>query len=344
MSSRLRTGAPILLICLLVLGFPLSRAGAAEGLPENPPPELLCFLDLPAVIESFNAGKTAAKSRLREYVLIIPALITAAEAGSVQAASTLGMVYALRLRSKQDQADAVKWFRMAAERGEPYAQYNLGGCYLEGWGVGQDQAEAAKWYRLAAKQGLPAAQNNLGVLYGNGEGVPPGKAETMNWYRLAAELGDVKAQYYLGRCYTNGDGVGQDLAEAVKWYRLAAAQGHASAHYYLACYYVHGVSKDQYEAINWYPLPDQEPWSTESYAETSELLSLELAINRARRATRYFSHFPMCDIPRLMEPIGNWHEYGFFPDPYSEAGKKAVYSWDVALRDGGWHCRLRRVR
>jgi len=44
--------------------------------------------------------------------------------------------------------------------------------YQFGRGVFQDDAEAVKWYRLAAEQGDANAQFNLGGMYEDGEGVP----------------------------------------------------------------------------------------------------------------------------------------------------------------------------
>ena len=56
-------------------------------------------------------------------------------------------------------------------RGTPDAQNNLGVMYANGEGVPEDDAEAVRWYRLAADQGDADAQYNLGVMYANGEGV-----------------------------------------------------------------------------------------------------------------------------------------------------------------------------
>ena len=58
-----------------------------------------------------------------------------------------------------------------------------------GYGVLQDDAEAVRWYRLAADQGHAKAQYNLGVMYDNGDGVPQDYAEAVSWYRLAADQG-----------------------------------------------------------------------------------------------------------------------------------------------------------
>ena len=73
--------------------------------------------------------------------------------------------------------------RAAAEQGDAGAQYNLGVMYDNGAGVPEDDAAAVRWYRLAAEQGLARAQNNLGVMYDNGAGVPEDDAEAVRWYR-----------------------------------------------------------------------------------------------------------------------------------------------------------------
>ena len=43
--------------------------------------------------------------------------------------------------------------RKAAEQGDAQAQYFLGGMFRDGLGVKQDDAQAVEWYRKAAKQG-----------------------------------------------------------------------------------------------------------------------------------------------------------------------------------------------
>ena len=42
--------------------------------------------------------------------------------------------------------------------------------YANGEGVVEDDAEAVRWYRLAADQGVAIAQHNLGLMYGRGCG------------------------------------------------------------------------------------------------------------------------------------------------------------------------------
>ena len=97
--------------------------------------------------------------------------------------------------------------------------------YDTGAGIPENDAEAVRWYRLAAEQGFAEAQHNLGVIYYNGEGVPENNAEAVKWWRLAAEQGFVDSQYNLGFSYEKGDGVPENDVKAYVWYSVAAAQG-----------------------------------------------------------------------------------------------------------------------
>ena len=113
-----------------------------------------------------------------------------------------------------------------------------------GLGVPYDQAEAVKWFRLAADQGHVFAQFRLGFMYEKGRGVPQNKAEAVKWYRLAADQGEASASRAAAQVILEEmdcialmeerrltrfrGGVKQDDVQAVKLYRLAADQGHAS--------------------------------------------------------------------------------------------------------------------
>ncbi len=117
-----------------------------------------------------------------------------------------------------------------AEEGDVGAQYSVAGLYKNGRGVARDEAEAVRWYRLAADEGYLWAQLNLAIMYENGQGVALDETEALRWYRLAAAQGDSYAQFCVGFMYENGQGgVAADVREAVRWYRLAAAQGDEDA-------------------------------------------------------------------------------------------------------------------
>jgi TPR repeat protein len=81
-----------------------------------------------------------------------------------------------------------------AEKGDASAQFMLGTMYFNGEGVPKNDAEAVKWYRLAADRGYAIAQVSLGNMYGKGEGVPKNDAEAYFWWNLAAAQGIEQAK------------------------------------------------------------------------------------------------------------------------------------------------------
>jgi len=91
--------------------------------------------------------------------------------------------------------------------------------------VAQNQAESVRWFRMAADQGDRDAQYNLGTIYAKGQGVKPDGQEAVKWYLKAASQGDVDSQYMLGVRYATGKDVPQDPVEAYRWFSLAASQG-----------------------------------------------------------------------------------------------------------------------
>ena len=204
----------------------------------------------------FNLGNMYASGRgvLEDDAEAVRWYRLAAEQGLVDAQFMLGNIYGAGSGVPQDDPEAARWFRLAAEQGHAAAQFYLGVRYNTGMGVLKDAAEAVRWFHLAAEQGDATAQFNLGNMYANGEGVPQDAAEAVRWYRLAAEQGDAAAQFYLGVRYANGDGVPEDKAEAVQWYRQAAEQGLTEAQYNLGVMYDNGqgVPEDDAEAVKWY--------------------------------------------------------------------------------------------
>jgi len=52
-------------------------------------------------------------------------------------------------------------FKLAADQGDAKAQFNLGLMYRDGRGVAQNDAEAVRWLKLAAEQGDEGSQEVL---------------------------------------------------------------------------------------------------------------------------------------------------------------------------------------
>lgn len=92
-----------------------------------------------------------------------------AENGELQAMYSLGCGYLNGWDVKKDEAEAVKWLRLAAEHGHAFAMYDLGKCYRKGTGVEQNDAEAVRWYARAAADGVNLALSCLEELAGEGD-------------------------------------------------------------------------------------------------------------------------------------------------------------------------------
>ena len=91
-------------------------------------------------------------------------------AGAAQAVSLDEAVAALY---RGDYSTVLQILKPLAEQGDVEAQVMLGILYKAGQGVvPQDDAEAVKWYRLAADQGAATAQYNIGSAYYYGRGLP----------------------------------------------------------------------------------------------------------------------------------------------------------------------------
>lgn len=152
-----------------------------------------------------------------------------AEEGRADNQYRLAEYYAKGEFVPKDDAEAMKWYRLAAENGYAAAQSYMGNLYAEGRGVRQDDTEATRWFRKAAEQGDVPAQRTLGARYAVGRGIEKDGAAAAQWLRKAAEQGDAQAQTSLGFMYADGKGVPEDDAEALKWWRDAARQGEPMA-------------------------------------------------------------------------------------------------------------------
>ena len=119
------------------------------------------------------------------HVLLMVSLLTCA--GGVAIAQD----YDAGLKAAQagDFQTALKEWKPLADQGHADAQYNLGWMYASGRGVPEDDAEAVRWYRLAADQGLAGAQHRLGLMYYNGEGVLQDNVTAHMWFNIAGANG-----------------------------------------------------------------------------------------------------------------------------------------------------------
>ena len=95
---------------------------------------------------------------------------------------------------------AFKLWLPLAEQGDAQAQGGLGMMYERGLGVKQDDFEAVNWYRKAAEQGDADAQAILGFLYLLGErGVQVNKSLAKEWFGKACDNGNQNGCEYYGK-------------------------------------------------------------------------------------------------------------------------------------------------
>ena len=105
----------------------------------------------------------------------------------------------LEATKRGDYQTAFKLWLPLAEQGDASAQFNLGMMYDKGQGVKQDDVEAVKWYRQAAEQGHAKAQFILGGLYWLGKGVQVNKSLAKEWFSKACDNGDQDGCKYYGK-------------------------------------------------------------------------------------------------------------------------------------------------
>jgi clan AA aspartic protease (TIGR02281 family) len=171
--------------------------------------------DMDAAVAAFQRGDYAAAARINHRL---------ADLGFAPAQTVLGLAYHYGRGVRQNDPEAVKWFRKAADQGYAEAEFYLARAYEYGMGVRQNYTEAMKWFREAADQGYANAQNDIGLAYLNGQGVPQNHAEAVKWFRKSAEQGNASGQWMLGMAYQGGHGAPQNYVLAYMWSNLAVGR------------------------------------------------------------------------------------------------------------------------
>ena len=217
----------------------------------------------------------------------------AAEQGSLDASTSIALMYANGAGIPRDLTQATSWFRKAAEAGDSTAQYNLALTYGRGNGVPQDYKESVRWlsaaadqnvipalldlgaffmnppdgtaadvdraitnYQRAADLGSARGQAMLGNIYSTDVRGKPDFEKAVKWYRMSVEKGDREGEFGLGVRYVLGEGVDVDLARARQLFKVAADQGQADAQYNFAsmCEEGKGGEEDSAAAVHYYQL------------------------------------------------------------------------------------------
>jgi uncharacterized protein len=123
-----------------------------------------------------------------DFAEAVRLLERAAEGGSADAETDLGLLYERGSNGTPDFEEARMWYLRAAAAGSLAAEANLAGMYAAGRGVPQDDAEAARLYAQAADQGYPLAEADLARLYLDGRSVPRDLFMAYMWATLALDF------------------------------------------------------------------------------------------------------------------------------------------------------------
>jgi len=126
-----------------------------------------------------------------------------------------GLTEANRYLDAKDYTKALPLLQRAADAGSIGAMNSLGLLYTNGWGVVQNYAKAFDWFLHAAKLGDSYAMMKVGKLYLR-KGTGADDAEGFRWLNEAytAPKPNLEAGAYIADCYLSGKGTKQDVQKA----------------------------------------------------------------------------------------------------------------------------------
>ena len=189
----------------------------------------------------------------KQYSFIMPdlwELTKKAKAGDIEAQLAVAHAYKIGKGIKDDESEALKWFRMAAEEGDAEGAYQTAKLlprFLLDTDEDKLNPEVISYLKFAAEKGHLEAQKEF-ALFQPGYYAPItnyniGVEERLFWLKKAAEQDDAEAMFELGLTYynePNAKHLKTDYKKAVFWFTKASEKGDAEAKYYLAECYRHG--------------------------------------------------------------------------------------------------------
>jgi TPR repeat protein len=151
----------------------------------------------------------------------------AAEKGDVTAQTQLSLTLENTFDWKApENEESFHWMKAAADQGDSTAYYFLGNYYFDGTGVDVDDQKAFECYFKAAEMGESDGIERLGLCHLYGIGVQRDHDVAFQYFQRAAAMGNPKGQCSLGICYLHGYGCRQNAEFALQWISLAANSGH----------------------------------------------------------------------------------------------------------------------
>jgi TPR repeat protein len=230
----------------------MPAAAVASAPPPLPLAEALDLVQGPLFLRSMPRGAAA----LRQL----------AEAGDAAAQYHLAELLSGYVSSplKEDEPQALDWYRRAAQAGNRDAQARLGIFTARGqFGLPADPAAGQRMLQEAADAGSAVAMRLLAVAHAQGYGgLAKDRPAAARWARASAEAGDRTGMVVWHFLLRDGVGVAADPAEALKWLNAAIARDAEHAWFYMGRYLdpyqrderIAGVQKDIGEALRHYEI------------------------------------------------------------------------------------------
>lgn len=152
---------------------------------------------------------------------VLQSLLSAADAGDVEAMNLLGVLYVLGVQVASDYSKALHWFQQAIDGGSVSAMHNLAQLYLFGIGVPRDYSNAFHWFQRSAAYGSVHGMYSAAVMAENGLGTPRDIRVARAMYRDAAESGFAPAMVWVSDQLAR-EAAKRDLVEAYAWLQITS--------------------------------------------------------------------------------------------------------------------------
>lgn len=154
--------------------------------------------------------------------------------------------YALELRRRGDQSQALEWLTRAGDAGHARAIAELAAMHLGTQSSAEDSVHSLHWVKRAAEGGNRDCMLLLARAYRDGEqGLARDFRQMLRWALRAAAMHSSEAMRLVSDAYALGQGVAENATRALIWLRRAAAAGDAAAIQRLAGRYLTGQGVDQ---------------------------------------------------------------------------------------------------
>lgn len=186
----------------------------------------------PAANALFDAGVAAYKAG--DVQAAVDDWAKAGEEGHPIAAWLAGQLYEQGRGVSRSPGSAFRLYKLAADAGHVDAAVKVGIVYRDGskeLDVKRDYEKAFRMFERGALAAYPEAQFHLADMYRRGLGVPMQRSESLRWLILAGGKHHVPSLLELARIYFDGEGVNQDRIKGWSFIELASrfAEGEETA-------------------------------------------------------------------------------------------------------------------